>query len=1491
MIRLIASKYACHNGHLEALEAFMPFLPDVETVNRALAWSAVQGRSKLVISILQHAKIQVNGKVNGDTPLYLACQSADRDAIVALLEHGADPNILSCNYGDEFGGMGSRRCSFYGATEKEPTGYSALHALCTTGRRRNNQANADNYQHLQELFSLLLDAGIQVNQRWESGCTALHSAANNPILVRLLIRAGANANAVDDSGRTPLHFATIPETISLLVEEGQADVNEVYPYDGSTPLLCLLDKYHSGPILKLLEYRPDLTIKDKKGNGPLHVALARWSNDTSIIKAILNAGANPNERNRAGETPLLMMRIDNRESAAIIDLLLASGADINATDSIGQTILSRNMGGHMPSSSSGGADVVALIERGADIHVRDFKGRSLLHHGVAQHAGTGAGWYGPGEQPATRFDHILEQGLDPQALDYNGNTLIHEAVTKSGIRDSYHGPQYVPLLKQLLSLGIEVNQGNRHGRTALHMLAATSSRYGTSSSKPGPIGPLDLIISRVKNIDQKDLQGLTALHLASTVSECTTKKLLDAGGDPTMASDDGLTPLHLAARARQSNIVGLLLDATKALGPETANAKDERGNTPLYYACRSGRPETVKLLLDAGADASNKTMFIACAAFEEEQKLWDVATHLADMERNQGASGLTLDDKTRPTTASDSNWRLCGFDDARDSPRLEEIVDLLVAQGCDTAYFTGTGNYGDILHDAATAGHRYTFRCLRRARDCLEEKEDLPFSTQTVVEECEIKAYKDADIAVATDLKHLVQGKANRDLTIRALKRRQYHVMRPLCESGVNFLLETGDRSNLDFFVDSGYAELLKEIGTLEAERQLGGGRWHAFADPMKAGLYIDIKAPEERKSAAEQPVLLLTGLERALPNMEVVHLLVDDFHVDVNQRRVKKTYVDGAYKMLPQENALLYLAKGLHWWHTALAMPYLISKGADIDSKDYNGSTPLRIATGTDHYVGPFHKDAARVLVAAGADVNTKDNKRQSCLAGAIGNDDMFQLLLNHGASIRPDVLFMAINSKRADVVERLLKAGADPNMRLEAEPAKSNSQHKRRGYSSHEDDPPLHERYPLFSAAKQHSVNFRPRSAKEERENSQEAVRMVEALLASGADPYATFNIKNPEYLVHDDRVSQDEDMQELRLEERSSAEEFEQATLLHELIDQNELVHPILTHAKLDASRRDGRGRTILHMACHNYCLAAPIDSLFAASTGFESSMPSFLEVLLTRGADPLAVDNKGQNMLHHIFEKPRRMNQDRDLPTLVQLVKDYPALLSHADLRGTNPLHLAVRHAIYQDDVAPAQTLLDSGAEALAVDGNGNGCLHILALRIYNSARIRNFFTTLVKQGLDINARNHRGEPPIFNLNRRAPRNPNGASKPGENEVLNAAEALSFFEKLGADFFARDKQGRGLLHIAAKETLEVQKDDAHRYRRPEAKEPEPSIVRFQALLTKGLDPMMEDEKKRTCLDVAAACGKESVLDLFQKDGPGAKAWEGVKTQSDSEDVVVV
>ena len=85
-------------------------------------------------------------------------------------------------------------------------------------------------------------------------------------------------------------------------------------------------------------------------------------------------------------------------------------------------------------------------------------------------------------------------------------------------------------------------------------------------------------------------------------------------------------------------------------------------------------------------------------------------------------------------------------------------------------------------------------------------------------------------------------------------------------------------------------------------------------------------------------------------------------------------------------------------------------------------------------------------------------------------------------------------------------------------------------------------------------------------------------------------------------------------------------------------------------------------------------------------------------------------------------------------------------------------------------------------------------------------------------------------------------------------------LPLFEEAGADFKARNEKGEGLLHRLASTELvpgwqgEEQRADM--------------VAMFRNLLEKGCDPVWEDEKQRTCLDVTAVAGNKDVLELFQR-----------------------
>ncbi len=115
----------------------------------------------------------------------------------------------------------------------------------------------------------------------------------------------------------------------------------------------------------------DIHITDDNGNPPLMSALKHGY--TVIAKILLVAGADVNEKDRLGLTPLLVTCGKSTQGYKdVAETLIRKGAQINVRDSLGFTPLLLSL--------SGGTIEIAemLIEKGADVTVRTRKGETPL---------------------------------------------------------------------------------------------------------------------------------------------------------------------------------------------------------------------------------------------------------------------------------------------------------------------------------------------------------------------------------------------------------------------------------------------------------------------------------------------------------------------------------------------------------------------------------------------------------------------------------------------------------------------------------------------------------------------------------------------------------------------------------------------------------------------------------------------------------------------------------------------------------------------------------------------------------------------------------------------------------------------------------------------------------------------------------------------------------------------------------------------------------
>ena len=191
----------------------------------------------------------------------------------------------------------------------------------------------------------------------------------------------------------------------------------------------------------------------------------------------------------------------------------------------------------------------------------------------------------------------------------------------------------------LLRSGADVNAAQGDGMTALHWaaehglpeLAATLIYAGANLEATTRIGEF------------------APLHVASRRgSAAVVAALLDAGAPVDMRTTTGETSLHYAASSGAVDVAHTLL----ANGAEIDAAEYSAGQTPLMFAAAYGRTDVVQVLLEAGAEAGTETLVVdypamgaedRIAARERHQRL--AVLHGEATEFNPGVDGTSADDE------------------------------------------------------------------------------------------------------------------------------------------------------------------------------------------------------------------------------------------------------------------------------------------------------------------------------------------------------------------------------------------------------------------------------------------------------------------------------------------------------------------------------------------------------------------------------------------------------------------------------------------------------------------------------------------------------------------------------------------------------------------------------------------------------------------------------------------------------------------------------
>lgn len=256
----------------------------------------------------------------------------------------------------------------------------------------------------------LIGLGFDVNKKNRNGQTPLHQiAANyNEQVFTALIEYGADINMWRrDNHKTALHiaiFAKRKDCVEALLD-ARADVT-LTDVNRNTPLHLLAANIDDAELaLRLIEMGANVNEKNKHGDTPLHLACE--THNVTAAKVLVDNGADVNITNGTLNDPLCVALYQKHINSKIISLLLVSRAKLNERHRANNPL-------HLACGKSFNL-VTELISRKADVTLPSIGGRTPLH-------------YAAFETPDIRIiKALLAAGADPSARDGNGCIPLHYA--------------------------------------------------------------------------------------------------------------------------------------------------------------------------------------------------------------------------------------------------------------------------------------------------------------------------------------------------------------------------------------------------------------------------------------------------------------------------------------------------------------------------------------------------------------------------------------------------------------------------------------------------------------------------------------------------------------------------------------------------------------------------------------------------------------------------------------------------------------------------------------------------------------------------------------------------------------------------------------------------------------------------------------------------------------------------------------------------------
>jgi cytohesin len=350
---------------------------------------------------------------------------------------------------------------------------------------------------------------------------------------------------------------------------------------------------------------------DKNNQTPLHLASISEVPNTMVLLLKFRADVDPQDDDNMTPLHLSLQRPYGFNQDRIISglqLLLEHGASVHAQNKTGQTAL------HLASQFRITRIMPLLLKLGVDVDAKDNDNMTPLHFALTK---VSIPYIQDVARQCPMAQVLLEHGTSAHMRNKDGQTPLHLA--------SRH--RFSGIVELLLKFGAEVDVQDNDNTTPLLLVPKNEIFYPSlkcyKDAKCGETARLLLVHGA--NVNVRDKNGQTALHLASERHFSTfLALLLKFGADVNAQDDDNMTPLHVAlfplpelqrdqwevsdddsqaesdydSRAESDDIKVEEVEVIQLLLEHGANIhmQNKKGETPFQVAAARGKQKVIQLL-------------------------------------------------------------------------------------------------------------------------------------------------------------------------------------------------------------------------------------------------------------------------------------------------------------------------------------------------------------------------------------------------------------------------------------------------------------------------------------------------------------------------------------------------------------------------------------------------------------------------------------------------------------------------------------------------------------------------------------------------------------------------------------------------------------------------------------------------------------------------------------------------------------------------------